>query len=211
MQVDVSQLGEDGWSMLVKLEIQMLRELVMDYSKKTALQCHRAKLALDARNSVSTRFRSLLQGTVLGRSLWMSMKDAADCAISPSSLSTEVRERANTIRNATLESLLEHEKNGELLLTVVGKNPWLVGAVFKTREALSQLPGSVDAKSKDDHDTLERVCQKLQDLVRSHAVDAIKEVCKELTGFWDRPLRDPCWLKHVDVLMQLFITCHVPC
>ena len=207
-QIDVSQLGEDGWSSLVKLEVQMLRELVMDYSRRTALQCHRAKLAVEARNSLSMRFKALLQGTALGRALWAAMKAAADAAISPSSLLAEVKERAETIKKSGIEALLAGSvKSGALLLDTVARHPSLVPSLLKTGEALVQLPGSIDASCQVEHDLLQSVIQIVTDLVNVHAANALQAYADMLEDFWASPLKDPRWFKSVDVLLQVFIAC----
>ena len=207
MQVDSSQLGEDGWSSLVKLEIQLLRELIIDYSSKTALQCHRAKHAAEAKNSISGRLRSLIQGTNLGRTLWAGLKDAADSAISPSSLTSEVKERAESIRKSDIVSLFDKAKNGGLLLDAVAQNPLLVPAVLKTKEALVQLPGSTDASCAADHQLLEKATEFISCLASGYAVGALETLAGAMEGFWTRPIGDSRWYKHMDVFLGVLVTC----
>lgn len=98
--VDSSTIGSDGWCPLVKLEHQVLKTLVVDYAKAKALENHVAKLAVDAKASMSGRLRSLLQSAPLARTLWNKVKEAAEQAISPNSLTAEVKERADTIRSS---------------------------------------------------------------------------------------------------------------
>lgn len=96
--MDSSAICADGWCPLVKLEHQILKTLVVDYEKATALENHVAKLSLDAKGSISTRLKSLLQSGSLARTLWNKVKEAAEQAISPNSLTAEIKERADTIR-----------------------------------------------------------------------------------------------------------------
>ena len=96
--MDRSTVGADGWCPLVKLEHQLLKTLVVDYSKAKALENHWAKLAVDAKASISVRLKSLLQSGALARTLWNKVKEAAEQAISPNSLTAEIKERADSIR-----------------------------------------------------------------------------------------------------------------
>ena len=206
MQVDVSLLGDDGWGALVRLEVQMLREMVCDYSQKTALLCHRAKQTIQAKGSISSRLRALISGTALGRSLWGAMKDAADAAISPSSLITEVRERAEAIRKSGIETFVQHAKNGSTLLDMVGQHPTLLPALLKTKEALVQLPGSVDSSCQNEQRAIDTVVSYLASLVQNHGGDALEVLSITLEDFWKKPMDDPRWYKHTDVLLHTMIS-----
>ena len=206
-QVDVSQLSDDGWSTLVKLEIQMLRELNMDFSSRTALMCHRAKQAADAKGAISTRLKSLLQGTALGRTLWTALKDAADAAISPSSLTNEVKERAEAIKRSGIDALLDGSHSGQLLLDVVARHPTLVPALVKTKEALTQLPGSVDASCMQEHQLVDKVVNLLAGLVQAHAEGALDILAQSMHSFWNQPMPDSRWYKHMDVFFQALLSC----
>ena len=187
VQVDVAQLCDDGWSSLVKLELEMLRELTSDYSRKTPLQCHRAKLALEAKNSLSPRFKSLLQATTLGRSLWTSLKEAADAAISPSSLSNEVKERVEAIKKSDFEIHLNQSSSGKVLILVVSAHPILVPALLRTREALVQLPGSLDGDAEQDHGHLQRTIASVETLVKNHSGEAMQCLADCLVNFGRKP------------------------
>ena len=210
MQVSNAQMGDDGWSMLVKLEIQMLRELVLDYSQKAALLCHRAKLAVEARGSVSTRFKALLTGTTLGRTLFTAMKEAADAAISPSSLSSEVRERAELIRKSGVESsLAAASPDGNTLLDVVCASPGLAPALLKTQEAMVQLPGTIEAGSTEDSDLVAKVVNAMNTLVKNCSADALKLLADGMAELWHLPLRDERYFKHMDVFLHVLIATKV--
>ena len=208
--MDVSQLENDGWSSLVKLEIQMLRELVTDHSPKTALQCHRAKLAVEAENSVSMRLRSLLQGTGLGRSLWGALKDAADNAISPTSLTNEVKERAAAIANTNLGQLLQQPASAHALWDVIVNHPTLVPAVMKTREALSQLPGSTDITCQQETDLLQKTMTDISVLVAAQSSEAMRLLSDLLQNFWKSDMSNPERFKHIDVFVHVLIACKAP-
>jgi hypothetical protein len=56
-----------GFCMAVRLEVQMLRVMVVDHSKASALELYIAKAALECKSHTSIRLQTLLRGCSLAR------------------------------------------------------------------------------------------------------------------------------------------------